>query len=85
MSRDLERLLTGREVVIAARGDKDFVSATDSGMEEIAAEAIAPIVCEGDVIGAVMLLGKDEKASMGETEKKLALTAASFLGRQMEG
>lgn len=85
VSRDLERLLTSREVVIAARGDKDFVTATDSGMEEIAAEAIAPIVCEGDVIGAVMLLSKDEKDRMGETEKKLALTAAGFLGRQMEG
>ncbi len=54
-------------------------------MEEIAAETIAPIVCEGDVIWAVMLLSKDEKDRMGETEKKLALTAAGFLGRQMEG
>ena len=46
-------------------------------------EMITPIISEGDAIGAVLLLGADNK-KMGETEKKLALTAAGFLGRQME-
>jgi AbrB family transcriptional regulator, stage V sporulation protein T len=31
-----------------------------------------------------MLYAKDAKAKMGETEQKLAATAAAFLGRQME-
>ena len=47
-------------------------------------EMIAPIICEGDVIGAVILLDTNEKGKMGEVEKKLAQSAAAFLGRQME-
>ena len=42
---------------------------------------INTIVCQGDAIGAVVLLSGKE---MGETEKKLAQTAAAFLGKQLE-
>ena len=45
---------------------------------------IWPIICSGDAIGAVILMGREEKDIMGETEKKLVQTAAGFLGRQME-
>ena len=45
----------------------------------------AVILCEGDAIGAVILLNnKDGKYKMGPAEQKLASTAAGFLGRQME-
>lgn len=44
---------------------------------------IAPIIANGDPIGTVILLAKeDEKVS--ELEQKLAETAAGFLARQME-
>ena len=43
-----------------------------------------PIICEGDIIGSVILLENDGKSKMGEVEQKLALSAAGFLGRQME-
>jgi AbrB family transcriptional regulator (stage V sporulation protein T) len=43
---------------------------------------IAPIIAEGDVLGAVVFLSSDKK--MGEVESKLAVSAANFLGRQME-
>ena len=46
--------------------------------------AFTPIICEGDAIGSVILYNKDEKTKIGETESKLAMTAAGFLGRQME-
>ena len=45
---------------------------------------MAPIICEGDVIGAVVLLATDTKTRLGEVESKLMLSAAGFLGRQME-
>ncbi len=47
-------------------------------------EAIHPIICEGDVIGGVILLSKDEKKKFTGTEQKVASCAADFLGRQME-
>ena len=58
---------------------------TSEEMEGITAQAVAPIICEGDAIGSVSLLSREPKAKMGETEVKLVATAAGFLGRQMEG
>ena len=37
-----------------------------------------------DAIGAVIMFSRDPKVKMGDMELKLALTAANFLGRQME-
>ena len=51
---------------------------------EAPSQVIWPIICSGDAIGAVILMGREEKDIMGETEKKLVQTAAGFLGRQME-
>jgi len=48
------------------------------------AEVIAPIIAEGDPIGAVILCSKDPNVTMGEMELKLAETAAGFLAKQME-
>ena len=47
-------------------------------------ETICPIIAGGDAIGAVILFSRDPKVKMGDMELKLALTAANFLGRQME-
>lgn len=47
-------------------------------------EVIAPIVCQGDAIGAVVIMASSEQLENVETEKKLASTAATFLGKQME-
>ncbi|PKM81430.1 MAG: stage V sporulation protein T [Firmicutes bacterium HGW-Firmicutes-14] len=48
------------------------------------AEVIAPIIAEGDPIGAVILLSKEEGVQMSDMELKLAETAAGFLAKQME-
>ncbi|MGI6119056.1 MAG: stage V sporulation protein T [Desulfosporosinus sp.] len=47
-------------------------------------EVIAPVISQGDPIGAVILLSKEPNIEMGELEVKLAETAAGFLARQME-
>lgn len=52
--------------------------------EEYQSYVIVPINAGGDPIGAVVLLSKKEGSKMGETESKLASTAAAFLGKQME-
>lgn len=51
---------------------------------KFSAEVIAPIIAEGDPIGAVILLSKEEGTQMGDLEMKLAETAAGFLAKQME-
>ena len=52
--------------------------------ENYTAFVIAPIIASGDPIGAVIMLSKEEQAQMGQLELKMADTAASFLGKQME-
>ena len=47
-------------------------------------QVVAPIIAEGDAIGAVMIISKEEGEKFGELELKLAETAAAFLGKQME-
>lgn len=84
LSKALEEKINDRETVIAARGDRNFISIFDETSEEYQHEAIAPIICEGDVIGAVILIQNDNKSKMGEVEQKLIQSAAGFLGRQME-
>lgn len=44
---------------------------------------ISPIVANGDAIGAVIITSNEE-AKMGDLERKLSETAASFLAKQME-
>lgn len=85
ISKQLEHVINERETIVAGRDDKQFVQIATEEMEGVTAQVVAPIICEGDAIGAVALLGRDAKTKFGEMEMKLAATAAGFLGRQMEG
>jgi AbrB family transcriptional regulator (stage V sporulation protein T) len=83
ISTALEKTINNRVVIQASRGDTNFVPILEEEDEGIYSnELIAPIISEGDVLGAVVFLSPDKK--MGEVEDKLAQTAAGFLGKQME-
>ena len=84
ISRELERVIMERETVQAAAGDKRFLYLVPDEVEGLYAEVVVPIICEGDAIGSVALFSRDQRTKMGDTELKLAQTAAGFLGRQME-
>lgn len=83
ISRDLEEKLDKRETFLASRGERSFIQIFDEIDGEYIHEAVGVIICEGDVIGAVILLDDDNRSKMGEVEKKLILSAAAFLGRQI--
>ena len=85
ISKQLEHLINERETVVASKDDKQFVPIAAEEMEGVTYEAVTPIICEGDAIGAVVLLSRDMKVKFGDMELKLVTTAAGFLGRQMEG
>ena len=83
ISTALEKTINQRNPVSASRSDAAFVpilEEDDPGTYNN--EFIAPIIAEGDVLGAIVFLSPDKK--MGEVEGKLAQTAAGFLGKQME-
>lgn len=84
ISHQLECIIEDRHSVIASKEESEFVKVTLDDNGDFASQAISTIICEGDAIGSVILYNKDEKTKIGETESKLAMTAAGFLGRQME-
>ncbi len=57
---------------------------TDDREYTIKAQVVAPIITQGDPIGAVLIVSKEPGIKLGELEIKLAETAAGFLAKQME-
>lgn len=84
LSRQMEDIIENREDFVANRDDASFVKITLDDAGGLYSQAVATIICQGDAIGAVVISDRDEKYQMGDTEHKLAVTAAGFLGRQME-
>lgn len=84
ISRQLEEKINNRETFLAARGDRNFIPVCEDGENDYQHQAVAPIICAGDIIGSVVLLDNENRNKMGEVEQKLILSAAGFLGRQME-
>ena len=82
--KELEEKLNNREMILASKEDSDFIPITQDVTDDFTQEAITPIICEGDMIGGVVLIDNGEKGKMGEVEQKLIQSAAGFLGRQME-
>ena len=73
---DLEELMDrrGKLCVGADGGTAPHITADEA--QPFAAAAIATIICAGDPIGAVLLLSRDENASIGRAEQKATETAA---------
>ena len=52
--------------------------------EEYTTQIVQPIVCQGDIIGSVIIFCLEDRAKFTEVEQKAILCAATFLGSQME-
>lgn len=87
VSSALERIMeekTAMMLNVAGENKMINITADEEGAPKYTSGVIAPIVSQGDPIGAVLLLSKEPNVQMGDLEKKLAETAANFLGKQME-
>ena len=82
---DLEQVLANRQTFLYNKG-AGRVCPILLGEEEggYTAQVITPILVSGESVGAVLLLSKEAEKRMGDTEIKVAETAAGFIGRQME-
>ncbi len=84
LHKELEEAINDREAIMAQKGEKKYIQIT--GDEDVyEGQIVQTIICEGDAIGAVIILNKDNKNPLTEIERKAAVIAANFLGRQMEG
>lgn len=80
VSSEIEKAMDHRSSMIS-KESKNF-QLIDGIDEELASYTVAPIVANGDPIGAVVIYSKEQ--SIGDVEHKAAETAAGFLARQME-
>ncbi|ALC84312.1 MULTISPECIES: stage V sporulation protein T [Bacillus] len=80
VSGEIEKAMDHRSSMIS-KESKNF-QLIDGIDEELASYTVAPIVANGDPIGAVVIYSKEQ--SIGDVEHKAAETAAGFLARQME-
>ena len=85
ISYDLEKIIEERKTVHFGEDTKAIAIYDDEDVEEkYSAQVISPILAEGDTIGAVIIASKEGGTKFNELEMKLADTASSFLGKQME-
>lgn len=87
LSDELEGIIEGRSIYLWAEGSPKLPAIADGGSHFIS--CAMPILSEGDIIGCVASLSdlSDEKPHEGvggDVEGKLIMTAAGFLGRQLE-
>ena len=80
---ELGEFLKERKTRNAKAGEKRYVPVV-SGLEPYRQEVISPILCAGDVIGAVLLLNLEQTDRFKDKEICLAEYTAKVLGKQME-
>ena len=86
ISEELERLMDDKETYTSKENNDLAIPITKNENKErrYNSQVVYPIISDGDVIGSVILLSKDASTKMTEIEQKVAQSAASFLGSQME-
>ena len=81
-SQELDRLMEQRKHYRYISGDT-MLKATE-GSDKYFLGVASPILCQGDLMGCVMLLMGENAEPMEESDQRLAQTVAGFLGKQME-
>lgn len=86
LSKELEEIMQNKEIYTSSDNNEISLPITENDNRErkYNAQVIYPITSQGDVIGSVILLSKDQNTKMGESEFKVVQSAAGFLGSQME-
>ena len=86
ISKELEQLMDDKEIYTSNQNNDLALPITknDSQERRFNSQVIYPIISQGDVIGSVILLSKEQNKKMNETEVKVAQSAAGFLSGQKE-
>ena len=81
-SRALEKLMEQRSNYLYKPGDT--LLPPSEGVEKYHLGAAAPILCQGDLMGSVLILLGEHDPPLEEADQTLTKTAAGFLGIQLE-
>ena len=87
LSDELEKIMENRSLYMWSEGSDRISPLSDDSSHYV--NCAMPIISEGDIIGCVVSLvdheGNGKEKMSSEVESRLISTAASFLGRQIEG
>ena len=83
ISNELEKIIEEKTSVVFKPESSKRLSIVD-GSDKYVAGVVAPIISAGDTIGSVVFFGSEETPEFSAVEEKLAQSAATFLGKQME-
>ena len=81
-SAELEQLMEDRKLYCYSPG-RDKLKPTEHS-DRYHLGVAAPILCQGDILGCVMMLLEENGEIPTELDQRLASTVAEFLGKQME-
>ena len=86
ISPELEQLMEDKEVYTSKDNSDIAMPITKNGNNDRKnnAQVVYPIISNGDTIGTVILMSKEPNKKMSEVEQKVAQSAATFLGSQMD-
>lgn len=86
ISPELEKVMENKEVYTSKENNEIALPITqnDNKQRRYNSQVVYPIISDGDVIGSVILLSKEENTKMGDTELKVVQSAAGFLSSQMD-
>ena len=82
VSSQLEDICEKRKIYAYKKGDRTKVEPLEGC--DITASCIAPILCAGDICGAVIFIDNDTNFTPDQSDITLLQVAASFLAKQME-
>ncbi|NLK72586.1 MAG: stage V sporulation protein T [Clostridiales bacterium] len=85
ISKEIEKMMLSKTAQIIKEKEK-VVPITSESMDDFSVESqvIVPIISQGDTIGSIVFISKENGKVFGDTELKVAETGASFLAKQME-
>ncbi len=86
VSKQLEKIMDEQENYISKENNGTTIPIIQNEAKDKVynSQVIYPIISDGNSIGSVILISKEPGTKMSEVEKKVAQSAASFLGKQME-
>ena len=86
LSKELEEVMDNKEIYTSKENNEVSLPITQNDNKErkYNSQVVYPIVSQGDAIGSIILISKDQNTKMGEMELKVVQSAAGFLGSQME-
>lgn len=86
LSAEVEQILQNRVTSVrnSAAGMRMLPVTGDDHPEQYTAQIVVPILADGEIMGGLILLSRENGVSMTDIDQKVAETTAVIIGRQME-